>query len=115
MVGILLLCFQKLLDLRGSFERTADHGGVSALDHTLLGHQKLGEVPLDAIRDESGRFELQVREQRMRVRAIDVHFGEQLELCGHLIRSKLFDLLVGKRLPATELIAGEGEDDESLW
>jgi len=114
LITLLLLNRQKRFNFGGGLHRPAERR-VPALDHTVPGHDPLGEVPFDAVGDETGPSHLQVGEQRVGGGAVDVDFGEQVELGGHLVAGELFHFGVRQRFPATELVAGETEDGEPCW
>jgi hypothetical protein len=86
---------------------------------SLVVHDKLGKVPWDNIGLAGfGVVELavvsQVHEQWMRVSAVDLDLFEDGELGVEVFVHELLDLLGRPALLTEELVAGEGQNFESL-
>src|ERR1019366_6241180 len=101
-----ILLTKQLLDLWLDCRRRG-HRGETLYDISLLVHQELGEVPLDAIAQQAALFALQELEDRMRVVAIDLDLREQREVHAVIELTEGLDLVVGARLLMAELIAGK--------
>lgn len=69
--------------------------------------EELGEIPLHRVQQQARQGGLQPREQGVRARAVHLNLVEDGE-AGALRARKLPDLLIGARLLAAKLIAGEG-------
>src|ERR1039458_1574519 len=99
---------EQLLDLWLDGRRRC-HRRETLYDVSLLVHQELGEVPLDAIAQQAALFALQKLEDRMRVVAVDLDLGEQWEVHSVIDLAERFDLVIGARLLMAELVAGKAE------
>ena len=87
--------------------------GPAALDLAVLADEELLKVPLDALQaHEAGLLLLHPLPHGLRAVAVDLGLAEHL--VGDLVAedAEVLDLLVGARVLAAELVAGEGEDLE---
>ena len=83
--------------------------GVSFLRDTVFIAQKLREVPLDGVPQESFLFTLHEHIQWVSGVTIDVYLREQI-VFSSMVQSELLDFCVRGWLLLTELIAGERQD-----
>ena len=86
-----------------------------SLNLAILANQKLFEIPLDALQThEAGLLFLHPLPHGLRVVAVD--FGLAENFVGDFVaeHAEVLDLLVGARVLAAELVAGEGEDFEGF-
>src|SRR5580698_4483788 len=77
-------------------------------------HQELGEIPFDSFTAKySGLLFLEILEQRVRVRSIDLNLGEHRK--GHIVsqRTEVLDILLITRFLMPELIAWKSEHAET--
>jgi hypothetical protein len=87
--------------------------GPAALHLTILADEELLKVPLDALHaQETGLLLLHPLPHGLGLVAVDLGLAEHL--VGDLVaeHAEVLDLLVGARVLAAELVAGEGEDFE---
>src|SRR5450631_669239 len=76
--------------------------------HTVLTDQKFGEIPLDRLEPKyPGKCVFQVFIQGIRIRTIDLDFGEHRETDAVVQRTELLDLRLITGFLMTELIARE--------
>ena len=102
------------LSLNRALDRSRLGGaGPAALDLAVLADEELLKVPLDALQaHEAGLLLLHPLPNGLRAVAVDLGLAE--DLVGDLVAddAEVLDLLVGARVLAAELVAGEGEDLE---
>lgn len=87
--------------------------GPAALDLAVLADEELLKVPLDALQaHEAGLLLLHPLPHGLGAAAVDLCLAE--DLVGDFVAEDAegLDLLVGARVLAAELVAGEGEDFE---
>ena len=87
--------------------------GPAALDLAVLADEELLKVPLDALQaHEAGLLLLHPLPHGLGAAAVDLCLAE--DFVGDLVAEDAegLDLLVGARVLAAELVAGEGEDFE---
>jgi len=88
--------------------------GVSMDWLTFLVDNKLGEVPLDGVHQESGLLHLEILPQRMSCIPVHVDLAEKIKLRSILALCKLLDFFIGSRFLIPELIAGKCQYLQSL-
>lgn len=100
------------LGLNSTLDRSRLGGaGPAALDLAVLADEELLKVPLDALQaHEPGLLLLHPLPHGLRAVAVDLGLAEHL--VGDLVAedAEVLDFLVGARVLAAELVAGEGED-----
>ena len=87
--------------------------GPPSLDLAVLADEELFKVPLDALQAHEARLLLlHPLPHGLGLVAVDLGFAE--DFVGDLVveHAEVLDLLVGARVLAAELVAGEGEDFE---
>ena len=91
-------------------------GGRIALDYrAVFGHQKLGEIPFDALgAEQAGRFFAQPLVKRVCAGAIDLDLGHHRKTHTVVLLAELGNLAVAALVLGTKLIARKAQHCEAL-
>lgn len=90
--------------------------GPSVHDLPVPANQELLKVPLHALHAHQSRLlALDVLPQRVGIVAVNLRLAEDGEGNAVVDLAELLDLIVGRGLLATELVAGEAEDNKLAW
>ncbi|KAF1766672.1 hypothetical protein GCK72_006630 [Caenorhabditis remanei] len=87
---------------------------VSLDDVSVSADEELGEVPLDSIDQESSFLLLQELVQWVRIVSVDIDLLEKSWLKLELVSDESCDVDLARWFLASELVAWEGEDLESV-